>query len=227
MNWLLAALASSVGRKFLMAVTGLLLCLFVAVHLAGNMLLYVGEETYNAYAHALHSQEWLVKIAEVGLVILFAVHLGISTSLTLHNRAARRIEYELKETKQDRVLEFSPSGWMYATGIVVLVFLVVHVSEFTLGIRQPGEPGEAPFAKALRIMHDPLSLGLYVLGSLFLGVHLSHGVESAFASLGFSHPKYDPWIRCIGIAFAIVVAVGFASLPIWAAFTPLVPASAP
>jgi len=221
LHWLGNALSSSVGKKFVMGITGLLLCGFLVVHLAGNLLLYVGPEAYNRYAHTLHSQEWLIKIAEVILLLLFASHifLGIRTMLT--NRAARRKEYAVKESKirERTVAEWlQPESWMFISGAIVLGFLLLHLSDFHWQIRLSDQTaGLEPFEKALTILSNPISMTLYIIGCLVLGVHLLHGFSSAFQSLGINHPKYTPWIKCLGIVFAFVIGLGFASFPVWAA----------
>jgi len=217
-NWLVQGLSSSVGKKFVMGVTGLLLCGFLAMHLAGNLLLYVGEETYNAYAHALHSQEWLIKIAEVVLLVLFVGHIALALVLTQENQAARPIDYATRQSKKDTpVLIITPDNWMFVSGVIVLLFLLLHLSEFAWNIwLTEAVKGKEPFEKARIILTDPLSTFVYIVGPAVLGFHLWHGFASAFQSLGLNHEKYTPLITWLGIIFAVLVAVGFASFPIWA-----------
>jgi len=217
LNWLTQALTSSIGKKFVMGITGLLLSGFLVAHLAGNLLLYVGPDAYNHYAHALHEQKILLAVAEVGLFVLFLAHLTIATVTTKENKSARKQEYTVKETKQKApLLAFFPHNWMWITGVIVLGFVLLHLADFRLGLRNPGPEGEEPFDKAVRLLHDPITFVGYIAGVFVLGLHLSHGFSSAFQSLGLSHPKYNKFISCAGTAFAIIVAVGFASFPIWA-----------
>lgn len=217
MNWLIRALSSSIGKKFVMGITGLLLCGFLITHLAGNLLLYVGAEEYNHYAHALHEQKALLAVAEVGLFVLFLAHLIIAFATTKENKAARNQDYAVKETKQKApLLAFFPHNVMWITGVIVLGFVLLHLADFRLELRNKGPEGEEPFDKAVRLLHDPITFGGYIAGVLVLGLHLSHGFSSAFQSLGLSHPKYNKFIQCAGTIFAIIVAVGFASFPIWA-----------
>ena len=217
MNWLMRSLATSVGKKFVMAITGLLLCLFLLVHLSGNLLLYVGEDAYNHYAHTLHSQEWLVKTAEVGLFFLFVLHIVLAIVTTRENRAARPVADERKQTKQEkqRILIVPAHSWMFLSGAIVLAFLLLHLADFTFDLRE-GPESEEPFQKAVRILKDGISRPVYVIGSIILGIHLSHGFASLFQSLGISHPKYDSLIRWLGILFAVAIGAGFASFPMWA-----------
>lgn len=219
MSWILRALGTSIGQKFVMALTGMLLCVFLIVHLAGNLLLYAGQGAYNSYVHKLHEQEWLVKVAEAGLVVLFVAHIALAVRTTRDNRSARTTGYQTKagkfeRTAPDRLLR--SETWMFVSGAVVLGFLLLHLSDFTWQLRLGGEPGEPPFDKAVRVLRNPLSFTVYIIGSLILGVHLRHGVSSAFQSLGINHPKYNALIEWGGVAFAAVMGVGFATFPIWA-----------
>ncbi len=217
MNWLIRALSSSVGKKFVMAITGLLLCGFLVVHLAGNVLLYVGPEAYNAYAHKLHSQEGLIKIAEVGLALLFGLHIFLAVSLTRANQKARDVQYLRKETKLDShtPVELS-SNWMVVSGVVVLGFLLLHLTDFTIEARDFEYEGKEPFDKAVMILKNPISMGVYLVGCAALFGHLLHGFSSAFQSLGLMHPKVKCLIGWVGIGFAILIGFGFASFVGWA-----------
>lgn len=218
MRWLLKALSSSLGKKYVIATTGLLLCGFLVVHLAGNLLLIAGPGFYNEYAHRLHENEFLLKIAEAGLLALFLVHTVLAFVATWNNNRARKTPYERKETKlRGQILTFTPSNWMLVTGLVVLGFLILHLVDFTFEARPDLDlEGLEPYDKALVILRNPLSWVVYIVGSLVLGVHLSHGFWSAFQSLGWQHPKYSSITKVVGILFAVVIALGFAILPIWA-----------
>ncbi|MFO1020165.1 MAG: succinate dehydrogenase cytochrome b subunit [Planctomycetales bacterium] len=218
-NWLIRAVTSSIGQKILMGLTGLMLCGFLVGHLSGNLLMYKGAKHYNEYAHFLHSSE-LLPLAEVSLLVLFTVHIYLGFSTARLNNSARQVEYAEKQSKLPASpLIFRPHNLMVSTGIVVLVFLIVHLLDMRfaeLGLRRRApSPGMLPFDHAIEVLKDPLSAAVYVVGSLVLGVHLAHGFQSAFRSIGFSHPKYTPFLKKLGIVFAIVIAVGFASLPIF------------
>ena len=219
MNWLKAFLCSSIGRKYLMGATGLFLCLFLVVHLIGNLLLYVGEETYNEYAHKLHSNPEFLVAAEVLLYAAFAIHIAYGIWLQFQNREARSKRYAFVQSKrQDRVLSQAvptPDRTMFLTGLVVLLFLAVHLSDFKfeIGWREALASAE-PFAKA-RVIVSNLTRGLiYFVGSVVLGIHVSHGLQSSCQSLGWNHPKYTPTIRCLSVLFGLIVAIGFGSFPV-------------
>ena len=224
--WLSRLLTSSIGRKFVMGITGLGLCGFLVVHLAGNLFLYSGAEKFNGYAHKLHEQEWL-PIAEAGLFVLFLAHIYLAFVTTAENKAARTAQYERKETKiRGRILNFPPSSWMFISGAVILGFLLLHLIDMKLGLRPDVKylaehDAAAPFANTTAVLRTPLSALVYVIGTIFLGFHLSHGFSSAFQSLGLNHPKYMPLIKVFGVIFAIAIAAGFCSLPITAFFDSL------
>ncbi len=226
LRWLLKALSTSVGRKFVMAITGLLLCGFLVAHLGGNLLLWAGDDgkSYNEYAHTLHKNEGLLMIAETGLFALFIAHIVIAFQVSAENRLARKSGYAMKQSKQEgrySMEPWRPDQWMLVTGIVVLGFIILHLIDFKLELRgsQFYEANGKPFepydkAKALLSPTNPISLGGYAIGCLFLAFHLSHGVQSAFQTLGFNHPKYTPTVKIAGLLFALTIAGGFASFPL-------------
>ena len=210
MNRLTAALRSSVGKKFVMGVTGLFLCSFLVIHLAGNVLLYVGADAYNDYAGKLHSMPVFLVFAEIILFGAFAAHIYLAFVTYFENRTARQQAYSTKQTKrEDRTLRFgvSPDTTMFATGAVVFGFLIVHLYQFKFG----DDPNGNAFEFARTVLSDTMTKVIYAIGSLFLGVHVSHGFASAFQSLGFRHPRYERCIEWMSVVFGIVVALGFAS----------------
>lgn len=226
LRWLLKALSTSVGRKFVMAITGLLLCGFLVAHLGGNLLLWAGDggTAYNEYAHTLHKNEGLLMIAETGLFGLFIAHIVIAFQISAENRLARKTGYAMKRSKQEgrySMEPWRPDQWMLVTGIVVLGFIILHLIDFKLELRgsQFYEANGKPFepydkAKALLSMSNPISLGGYAIGCLFLTFHLAHGFQSAFQTLGLNHPKYTPLIKIAGLLFALAIGIGFASFPL-------------
>ena len=217
LNWLKKALASSIGKKVVMAITGLALCGFLVAHLGGNLLLYKSAKSYNDYAHALHAQEILLVVAELGLLVLFVGHIALAFITDRENKDARPVGYAVKQTKMEQGPLAKPaSAVMFVTGLVILAFLLLHLADFKFELRGHGSVGETPFDKALRLLRDPLSALVYVVGSLVLGYHVLHGFQSAFQTLGLNHPKYTPFIEKVSLVFAIVVGLGFASFPLWA-----------
>jgi succinate dehydrogenase / fumarate reductase cytochrome b subunit len=220
-KWLLRLFSSSIGQKFVMALTGLGLSGFLVVHLAGNLFLYKGPEAFNKYALTLHEQEWL-PLAEAGLFVMFAFHIYLAFSLTAANKLKRNVGYAKKETKiPGQVVSpmfGPPSNWMFVSGLVVFAFLILHIIDMKLHVRSDlhyvHEHDVAPYLNTVAVLSNPFSRFIYIVGTIFLGFHLSHGFASAFQSLGLNHPKYMPLLKVFSIVFAIVIAAGFCSLPI-------------
>lgn len=217
LRWLHRLLVSSIGQKFIMGITGLLLCGFLVGHLTGNLLLYVGAEQFNEYAEFLHHQKFLPLI-ELGLLLLFLAHLYLAVVTTQHNRAARSQNYYRRESKQGTgLIPAAPHSWMFISGSVVLGFVLLHLIDLRFALRPDFdyEGLATPYATTVAALSNPLSRMIYFIGTIFLGFHLSHGFGSAFQSLGLSAPKYKPLIQTASIAFAILIAGGFASLVIF------------
>jgi succinate dehydrogenase / fumarate reductase cytochrome b subunit len=223
LNWLARALSSSVGKKYVMGLTGLFLCLFLVVHLAGNLLMYVGPEAYNHYAHNLHDNAELLLIVQVLLYAAFLAHLIIAITLTKQNAAARGQKNAVVKSKiegrQLYQLGLSPDSTMFITGVIILAFTIYHVAEIKFEMLY-GESFEArnPYDQAMYALDQGLTQLVYTIGSLFVGIHVSHGLYSACQSIGFNHPKYTPCIQWFSKVFGFIVAIGFASFGIMRAF---------
>jgi len=218
LSWLTAALKSSVGKKCVMGVTGLFLCLFLVIHLAGNLLLYVGAESYNRYAHTLHANPALIVFAEIVLYLAFLVHIYLAITTNRENNEARGQGYALKQTKRtDRILNvfgWTPDTTMFVTGAIVLAFLLVHLNDFSWNLIGPSEDAQ-PYDKAVRLLGGLWRGVVYLVGCLFLGVHVAQGLQSAFQSLGINHPQFTRLLKRTSIAFAFIVTIGFGSFVIW------------
>lgn len=219
MSWLTAALKSSVGKKCVMGGTGLFLCFFLVIHLAGNLLLYVGAESYNHYAHSLHANPALILVAEVILYGMFAAHIYLAIVTNKENHDARGQNYAVKQTKRTgrvvNIFGWSPDTTMFVTGAVVLGFILVHLNDFSWELIGSDTVEREPYDKAVFLMGNMVRGVVYLIGCLFLGVHVAHGLQSAFQSLGLNHPQFTPLLRKTSIAFAFLVTVGFGSFVLW------------
>jgi succinate dehydrogenase / fumarate reductase cytochrome b subunit len=205
-------LESSIGKKIMVAAAGFLLCGFLIAHLAGNLLMFVGGETFNRYAEALEHNP-LLPLAELGLVALFLAHIVLSLRATLANRAARPEGYQVYKGKGART---AGSRTMAVTGLLILSFVVVHVATFKYNLG--GVKGPDLFNHVLGWFANPLYAAFYVLAVAGVGLHLSHGVQSAIQTFGLSHPRYTPLLKKAGLAFAVLMFLGFASLPVYFGF---------
>lgn len=231
---LVRACSTSVGQKIVMAITGLSLCGFLVVHLGGNLLLYAGEEKFNAYAHALHSQGALLKVAEIGLFTLFVAHLGLAISTGAMSKAARQQTYAVKESKQGifALPAGGASSWMGLTGLLIFVFLLTHLADLRFRVNPlvkypaaeaaaDGKVTEASEFEVVRtVLSSPVNSVIYFIGVFALGIHLTHGVRSAFQSLGLNNRRWEPLLKCVSLIFGWVIAAGFISLIFWAYAVP-------
>ena len=147
-------------------------------------------------------------MAEIGLFALFACHAYLGLRLSMENMAARKSRYV---SRNDRGAKTFGSSSMFVTGALVLAYLIKHVLDFRLS----AEYDEAPGATVAQVLGSPLHGLLYIAAMIVLGVHLSHGFQSAFQSLGANHPRWTPILKLAGYAIAIAVALGFASIPVY------------
>jgi succinate dehydrogenase / fumarate reductase cytochrome b subunit len=208
MSWFTQTFASSIGKKWIMAVTGLGFCLFLAGHLAGNLSLFAGRDAFNAYAAHLHSLEPLVKVMEAGLILFAVLHITSGLVLFLQNRKARPVRYSVDKSGGGRTIG---SRTMPYTGILILVFVVLHLIKFSF----VDKTGTTIYDIVSSTFQSPIFVVWYVVMMVVAAVHISHGLWSAFQTLGANHPKYMPFIQKFGIAFSVVIGIGFGSLPIY------------
>jgi len=212
-------LKSSVGRKFLVGITGLGLSGFVLAHMAGNLLMFVSPEAYNTYGHKLISNP-LIYLAEAGLVVMFVVHMGLALKLAMENRIARAQAPSQNPSNGEKDARFG-SRYMALTGILVLVFVVLHLITFKYGPYYPvtynGVEMRDLHKLVIEKFKSPLYSGWYLFSMLVLFVHLAHGFSASFQSLGlFSVRKCV--IKKLGWLFALIVAGGFFIQPIYGYF---------
>lgn len=207
---------STVGRKYLMAITGLAWSGFVLSHMLGNLLIFVGPEAYNMYGHAIVSNP-LVYVAEIGLLLTLLAHVPVGIGLFLRNRRTKPNKYAVapKGAKSSSV----SSRTMAYTGSVVLAFIILHVATFKYGTFYSVNYNGVEVRDLYRLMEEvfaqPGYIVWYMVSLVFLGSHLYHGLTSSFQSLGINHPRYNPMLRMIGTLYAVVVAAGFISQPLY------------
>ena len=209
-------LKSTIGRKQLVGVAGLLLAGFVLTHMLGNMLLFVGPQAYNEYSHKLTSNP-LIYVAEAGLVLFFFAHAFVALALQLRNWASRDTRYAVIPNGEKRTSMVKRSLWFQ--GIVIFVFAVLHLLTFKFGTLYSVNYGEGDIRDihrlVLEVFQSPGYVVWYIISLILLGLHLGPGVASSFQTLGFNHPKYTPKIKAGSIAFAWLVTIGFIIQPIY------------
>lgn len=217
MSWIVRLMKSSLGAKYVMAITGLGLFLFLIGHVAGNLLLYVGQSAMNEYAAGLRKLPYgLLWIARLGLLVAFGLHIYMAYYLTVTNRAARPVPYQNKAFMKASYA----SRTMPMTGTFVLLFLLYHLAHYTFRIvNNTGELVDPAglhdvYTMVVQGFQQPLISLFYILAMLVLGFHLHHGLSSAFQSLGLNHKKYNPLFRKGFPALGWVVVLAGASIPL-------------
>jgi succinate dehydrogenase / fumarate reductase cytochrome b subunit len=208
MKWLIGALSSSIGKKQIMAVTGLGFSLFVLTHLLGNLTVYSGKEAFLSYVEKLHSLGGLVTLAELGLVVFAVFHIGLGLLLFVQNLQARPVRYAVKKRAGGRTIGSITAPY---TGLLILVFIIVHLSKF----RFVDKAMTDDFIILCNTFTQTGYVLFYVLGVIVVAFHVSHGFWSGFQTIGLNHPKYMPLIQRFGTLFSVVLGVGFASIPIY------------
>ncbi len=179
--WFVKFIKSSIGKKMIMAATGLCLVLFLGTHAAGNATLFFSVPLFQAYADQLHSHPLIVSVFSKGLFLIFAVHVGTGILLFLQNRKARPQGYKVKTRAVKNTLA---SKTMIFSGLFILLFIIVHTSAVSFG--DHGKIGET-----ISIMFSSPSYSLfYIAAFLVLALHLSHGFWSMLQTLGGNHPRY-------------------------------------
>jgi succinate dehydrogenase / fumarate reductase cytochrome b subunit len=217
-HFLLRFWRSAVGKKWVMAVTGIMLLGFVLVHMIGNLKVFLGEEHLNTYA------EWLRDLGEPAFprtVVLWALRLGLLAAVFLHiiaaaqltrmNHKARPVKYQ---APRDYVAANFASRSMRWTGIIVALFVIFHLADLTWGSANPhfvrGDPYNNLFNSFERV---PVAIA-YIAAMIAISIHIFHGAWAMFNSLGLNNPRYNDWKRAFAAGFALVILVGNVSMPL-------------
>ena len=205
-------MASSVGRKVVMAATGIVLFGFVTVHMIGNTQAYLGAEPFNHYAEFLKTMVHGAGIWIFRGVLLMAVglHIWAATTLTLDNQAARPVGYRAQQS----VASTWASRTMRWSGVILAIFIVYHLLHLTLGTVHPHFDHANPYANFVNGFKVPAVAGFYILAQLCLGLHMWHGVWSVTQTLGLSHPRYDSLRRNFATGLTLLVVGVNISYPI-------------
>lgn len=209
-------LSSLLTTKLIVGATGILLFLYLIIHIAGNLMVFLGQDTFNRYSYMLVSNP-LVAPVEVGLLVVVLIHLFKAVRMTLQNRAARPAPYAMKRMAGGTSQKSLASSTMILTGLALLVFIPIHVAMFKYGPEY--EYGTTGIRDLYRLeaenFSSPIAVALYVLAMIVVGFHLWHGVGSSFQSLGLSGPRFTPAVRKIGKIAAVLIAGGFIVIAVW------------
>ena len=217
MNSTKSYINTSVGKKVIMAISGLLLYGFVIMHMLGNLQIFAGPEKLNAYGHFLQSLGGLLWVARLGLLAAVGAHIFVAIKLTLENQAARPIPYYSQHTN---VASYASRTMKYS-GIIIFAFIVYHLLHFTLGVTDPtayalkdGSGRHDIYGMVVAGFSNPIVAGSYIFAMGLLCLHLSHGFFSMFQSLGINQPEYDAKLKLAANIFALGIFLGNSSMPI-------------
>ncbi len=226
--WPVEFYRSAVGKKWVMALTGIMLMGFVFVHMLGNLKLYLGAEDINHYGEWLRDllvpffprtvTLWLLRI---GLAAAFVFHIHSAYGLTRINRQARAAGGYV--SKRDYQAANAASRSMRYTGVVILLFLIFHLADLTWGTVNPDFVRGDVYRNLVASFERPAVAAIYIVANIALGLHLFHGGWSMFQSLGLNNPRWNSWRRGFAVGFAAVVTVGNLTFPI-AALTGIISA---
>ena len=228
MSWFTQTIFStSVGRKVIMALTGLFLCTFLAVHLAGNFQLLHNDagRDFNLYTKFMTSNPLIKTISYVNFAFIIG-HVIWGAYLTIQNKKARPVGYAYNDP--GKTSSFS-SRWMGVLGTMILIFLIIHLKDFKMAYM--GITTELPmvtytlengddvtvknmYHEVVEEFESPVVVAIYTLSMIALAFHLYHGFQSAFQTLGLRHPKYTPAIKAVGFVFWGLIPLGFAIIPL-------------
>ena len=203
MSWFIQTCRSSLGKKYIMALTGFMLGAFLLVHTIGNSTIFWGRDAFNAYAHHLHALGIFVPIFEIGLYSLFFLHVITGLLLWQQNKTARGGKYAVETSAGGSTFA---SKTMPYTGIAIFVFILIHLVNFHF----PEKTVEKTISDFVtEVLNNPLFTLIYGAGITLLFIHISHGFWSLLQTFGISHPKYDYPLRVITWALAGIMGAVF------------------
>ncbi len=204
---------SSIVRKFIMALSGLFLIIFLVTHLVINSLtLASSKDLFNEAAHFMATNPIIYAMQYV-LALGFIIHIGMGVKLTIQNKRARSQEYVYNKMSKNTDLS---SRSMIVSGGLVIVFLALHLRDYFYQMKFVGLPeGTTDYDLVVNLFTNPYYTAVYVIAFIVLGVHLNHGFKSAFQSMGANHKKYNPLIKIVSTAYSIVIALGFSTIAIF------------
>lgn len=224
MSWISNTLGSSLGKKLLMSLTGLFLILFLIVHLVGNLAIFAGDGGLSFNSYAVFMTSFVpIKIISYLLYLSILVHALVAGILWISNRRARPVRYAVEHAGEN-------SSWasrsMTLLGSLILIFIIIHLKDFWWEYKFGGgyeftldsNDNRDIYELVVSQFQYSYTLVAYLIGLVALSFHLWHGFQSAFQTLGLNHERYTPVIKAIGIIYAVLVPLGFASMPVYVYF---------
>ncbi len=210
MNVFLQFYNSSIGKKIIMSLTGLFLCTFLLEHFIGNLLLFKGEEVFNAYSEFMVANP-IIRTIEFGLFAALLIHPFFALLVWLQNKRVRPQKYDTYKLSENSPLA---SRITMLSGTIILIFLILHLRTFFVPLRF-AEVHPSPYALVQDAFSNPYYSGLYLVALVLLAYHLKHGFQAAFQTLGLRNKKYSKLLDAIAVIFWLIIPLGFASMPIY------------
>lgn len=201
---------SSVGRKFVMALTGIFLVIFLLVHLSVNLTLFAGKEAFESASHFMGTNP-IIQSMQYILALGFLIHIVMGIRLEIQNRNARSVSY-IKENY--RANTPASSKYMIYSGLLVLLFLIIHLKNYFVPMKFQGVK-DNHYDFVVELFKNPIYVIIYVISFIFLSIHLSHGIKSSFQSMGLYHRKYNNIIKNVSIAIFWIIGIGFSSISLY------------
>jgi len=208
MNWLFRTLRTSIGKKLMMAVTGLCFICFLIVHLIGNLTIYGGKDLFISYVEHLHALGPIITVAEWGLLTLALIHVATGLTLFYQNLRARPLRYKTSKWAGGRSIG---SATMPYTGVLILGFVVLHLFNFHFVDKE----NTSIFQIITTAFANPAYVIIYVAAIVVVAIHVSHGFWSLFQTIGANHPKYMPIVQTLGLLVSLVFGIGFGLIPVY------------
>jgi succinate dehydrogenase cytochrome b subunit len=211
--------STSVGTKILIGVTGLALFAYLIIHIAGNLVVFAGPAAFNRYAYVMEYGNPLLPVIEIGLLLIFLLHVYKAVSMFLANQAARPVRYVQKKYAGAPSRKSIASSTMIASGLWLLLFIVIHVKAFRFSPEYEWPAGGRDlYRQEMENFANPFITAFYVLSMIVVGSHLWHGISSGFQSLGADNPKWTPRLLAGGKVIALAIAAAFIVIALWAHF---------
>ncbi len=211
MRWLWEFWDSTIGKKVVMAATGIALVGFLVMHMSGNLLVFAGADAIREYAELLRTIPELLYLARAGLVVALVLHVIAAVQLTMRNRASRPVGY----AKQDAQASTFASRWMRIGGAFLFVFVIIHLGHFTTGWFNESMVHLQPYSNVVLLFkHSFFWVAFYVLAMVVLGLHLYHGIWAGARTLGLHQQSADPQHHGFAFWLAVLVWAGFTVVPV-------------
>ena len=215
MNSIKTYCQSSIGKKQIVAISGIGLVLFLIAHLAGNLLIFSGPDALNAYAQKLHSLGPILTLMRIGLIATFAIHIIFTIQVVKANRKARKTRYAVSNTPHRSFA----TKTMPISGAIIAIYLIGHLMDYTWQTNTIStlinNQDLGVYGMVVNSFMSPLRALFYIIAMIAMGTHLTHAIQSAVQSFGINHPNITPKINSISSILGGILAIGFISIPIY------------